>query len=69
MKTITAKTIEYRIERTTRKESYKGKFNCEIFINGSYAGDRQGDTAQGAKALAESAVRGWVKQGTVIDAR
>lgn len=65
---INAKKIEYRTERNTRMASYKGRYNCEIFINGKFAGDAQGDTAGEATHLAKIKFQGWVKKGAVIDA-
>lgn len=65
---ITTKTIEYRIERNRRMESYKGKYNCEILINKSYMGDAQGDTASEAKRRAELKVREWTQKGVIVNA-
>lgn len=51
--------IEYKIERNRRMESYKGRYNCEVLIDGDYAFDAQGDTASAAKRAAERKVRQW----------
>lgn len=60
-----AQKIEYRIERNSRMQSYKGRWNCEVLVNGSYAGDAQGDTASAAKAAAERKVAAWQKDGAL----
>ncbi len=60
------KTIELRTERNTRMQSYKGKWNCEIFINGTFAGDAQGDTSAQARNYADAKVRGWERDGLVV---
>ena len=58
-------TITYTTKRNTRMQSYKGKFNCEIFIDNHFSGDAQGDTAQEAKRYAESKVKGWQRAGKI----
>lgn len=51
--------IEYKVQRNTRMQSYKGRFNCEVFLDGSFAFDAQGDSAREAKAGAERKVKNW----------
>lgn len=54
-----ASKIEYTIERNRRMESYKGRYNCEASIDGSYLLDAQGDTASEARKAAERKVAQW----------
>jgi hypothetical protein len=54
--------ITYKIERNSRMQSYKSKYNCEILSDGKYVGDAQGDTASAAKFAAEAKVRGWARR-------
>lgn len=51
--------ITYTIERNRRFESYKGRYNCEAMVDGSYLLDAQGDTASEAKRAAERKVAQW----------
>jgi hypothetical protein len=62
---MTVKSVEYKLERNGRMASYKGRYNCEILLNGSYAGDAQGDTASEAKRAAERKVAAWVRDGKI----
>lgn len=52
-------TIEYRYERNTRMATYKGRYNCEILIDGHFAFDGQGDTQAEAKRNADVKLRQW----------
>lgn len=65
MKKPTAPRIEYKTERNTRMVSYKGRYNCEILVNGSYAGDAQGDTAAAAEAAAQRKAAAWLADGSL----
>lgn len=59
-------SIEYRIERNTRYVSYKGRYNCEVFVNGHFATSASGDTASQAKQYAEIQVARWQRTGKFI---
>jgi hypothetical protein len=63
--TTKADTITYHIERNRRYESYKGLYNCEVKVNGSYFVDAQGDTATQARRNAEIKVRAAIAAGRV----
>lgn len=63
---LAAKTITFTIERNTRFASYKGRYNCEVFVNGHFWADAQGDTASEAKRGAENRVRLAERAGRLV---
>jgi hypothetical protein len=61
-----ASTVEYRVERNTRFASEKGRYNCEVFVDGAYFVDAPGDSAGEARRSAARKVDQAVKAGRLV---